>query len=330
MSRNSNPFPRLTIDLGRIRANTERMTKACGERGIEVMGVTKGVCGDVRVGRALVDGGVTTLGDARLDNLTALRETGLGVGLWLLRSPSPNEAAACVEIADGSLQSELETLRLVAAEARRRTTAHRVLLTVDIDTGREGIHPDDIPTMCEEVQALDGLELDGLAIYFDFKCAPSEQRQTLQTFVELAQSSSAPLRIVSGGASNVLELALDGTLPRGVNHLRLGTAPLLGLFTSHGPRPIDGWERDTCVAEAEVIEVKRDRPEALVALGHVDAPMDYLYPITPGIETVRQSSDHTVVRFREPLEVSDTVRFRVGYYAMTRLSASRYTQIVYC
>ena len=105
----------------------------------------------------------------------------------------------------------------------------------------------------------------------------------------------APIR--SGGASNVLQLLIDGTLPEGVNHLRLGTAPLLGLYTSHGPRPVAGWDRDTVVAEAEVIEVKRHRPEALLALGHLDAPMDYLYPTTPGIELLRQSSDHTVIRF---------------------------------
>lgn len=321
-------FPRLTIDLARIRANTERAVAICQKRGVDVMGVTKGVCGDVEVARALVDGGVTRLGDARLENLSKLRDAELDVPLWLLRAPSPREAAACTALADGSLQSDLGTLRAIAHEARRRKALHRVLLMVDLDTGREGFHPDDVPDACSAVEALEGVELDGLGTYCDFKSTSSQMHEILERLSELARTCVVPVRVLSGGASNVLELAVDDTLPLEINQLRLGTAPLLGLFTSHGPRPIKRFERDTFVLEAEVIEAKRDRPEALLALGHVDAPMEYLYPITPGVEVVRQSSDHTLVRSNE-LEVSGTVRFHLGYNALTRVVASGYTGIVY-
>lgn len=322
-------FPRLTIDLARIRANTDRMVTMCASRGVDVMGVTKGVHGDVDVARVLVDGGVAALGDSRLDNLSKLEGANLGVPLWLLRAPSRTQAAACASVADGSLQSDVETLRAVAEQARRRHPPHRVLLMVDLDTGREGLHPEDVPAACRDVESLDGVELDGLGVYFDLTSTPARIRATLETLGELARASAAPLRVVSGGASNVLELVVDGTLPAGVNQLRLGTAPLLGLYTSHGPRPIDGWERDTCVLDAEVIEVKRARSEAILALGHVDAPMDYLYPTVPGIEILRQTSDHTVVRFDEPLTLSSVVRFRLGYNALARLVASGYTSIVH-
>jgi predicted amino acid racemase len=322
-------FPRLTIDLKRIRSNTDHMMEACRATGVDVMGVTKGVCGDVEVARVFVDGGVSALGDARLDHLSPLRMAGLGVPLWLIRSPSPREVPGCVAMADGSLQSDLDVVRLLSEECRRRGSLHRVILMVDTDTGREGMPPSDVPDACREVMALDGLELEGLGLYFDFKSTAVEQEVALDAFVKLAQSIDVPLRVLSGGASNVLELVLDHRLPEPVNHLRLGTAPLLGLFTSHGPRPIEGWERDTFLLEAEVIEVKKTRPEALLALGHADAPMEYLYPTDPGIELVRASSDHMVIRFTEPLKLGDTVRFRLGYYAMNRLVASRYTRIVY-
>ena len=322
-------IPRLTIDLKRIRSNTDRMIEACRGRGVEVMGVTKGVCGDVEVARILVEGGATALGDARLDNLSSLRMGGLGVPLWLLRSPSPRDVPGCVAMADGSLQSDLDVVRLLSEESRRRGSTHRVVVMVDLDTGREGLHPDDVPRACSEVANLDGLELDGLGLYFDFASTAAEQRVAFDSFVSLAQGIDVPLRLLSGGTSNVLELVLDGTLPEQVNHLRLGTAPLLGIFTSHGPREIGGWERDTFLLETEVIEVKKTRPEALLSLGHLDAPMKYLYPTEPGLELVRASSDHMVVRFTEPLAVGDTVRFRLGYSAMNRLIASRYTRIVY-
>ena len=112
-------FPRLTIDLKRIRSNTDRMMEACRRQGVEVMGVTKGVCGDVEVARVFVEGGVAAIGDARLDNLSSLRMAGLGVPLWLIRSPSPREVPSTVAVADGSLQGDLEVVEEVLAHQER-------------------------------------------------------------------------------------------------------------------------------------------------------------------------------------------------------------------
>ncbi len=322
-------YPRVVIDLGLIRKNTALMMEACRESGVEVMGVTKGVAGDPRIARTLVEEGVSSLGDSRLDNLERLVEADLGVPLWLLRAPSPSEAAACVALAGGSLQSDLGTLRMVSDQARRRRVVHHVLLMVDLGTGREGLDPADLPSACREVSAMEGIVLDGLGVYFDFKRTPSSLVRDLEALSELSREAGVPAGIVSGGASNVLELVIDGSLPKAVNHLRLGTAPLLGLFSSHGPRPIDGWARDTVVAEAEIIEVKRPRNEAIASLGHLDAPMAFLFPEAPAIELLRQSNDHTVLRTTQPMEVGERIRFRLGYDAMARLAASPFTRTSY-
>ena len=290
------------------------------------MGVTKGVCGDVEIARVFVESGVTALGDARLENLSTLRGAGLDVPLWLLRAPSPRDVPRLVDIADGSLHSDLGVVGRVASESRQRNTVHQVILMVDLDTGREGFHPEEVCTVCTEIARLDGVEMAGLGLYFDFKSPLAELRETLNTFTELARSAGAAFRFLSGGASNVFELVLDGSLPEAVNHVRLGTAPLLGLFSSHGPRSIDDWERDTFVLEAEVIEVKTSRPEAILALGRLDAPMEHLYPCNPGLAVVRSSSDHLVVRFADALAVGDCVRFRLGYGALSRFMATRHAR----
>ena len=46
-------FPRLTLDLA-------RMVEMFGERGVEVMGMTQRVGGDVEIARVLIDGGRRT------------------------------------------------------------------------------------------------------------------------------------------------------------------------------------------------------------------------------------------------------------------------------
>lgn len=320
-------YPRLTLDLGRLRANAERMLTLCRRNGVDVMGVTKGVAGDLEVARVWVDCGVSSLGDARLDNLAVLDAADLGVPLWLLRAPSAAEASKCVALADGSLQTELATLRLVGDEALRLGTRHHVVLMVDLDTGREGLDPDEVEAVIGELSRLPGLQLDGLGVYFDFKSSTGDTREKLGALANLAGELAVPLPTLSGGASNVLALVADGTLPPAVNQLRLGTAPLLGLYSSHGPQSIPGWERDGALLDVEVIEVKRDGRHAILSMGHLDAPMEYLFPVAAGLELLRQSSDHTVVRSDDPLVVSQRVRFRLAYPALARLTACRYTRV---
>lgn len=319
-------FPRLTINLQKIADNTERMVARCAPLGIEIMGVTKGVCGDPDIARVFVDRGVPTLGDARLDNLERLRTGGLDVPLWLLRSPAPQQAAQCVELASGSVQSEAATIEAVADQAHARGLTHRVLLMLDLDTGREGIAPGRLADIIRLVDRAQGLALEGVGLYFDFKATASEQQKTLDIFYRNIFPYLSRGLIWSGGASNVLHHCLvSDTVPAGVNHLRVGTAPLLGLATSDGPRPIDGWDRDTFLLEAPVIEVKQGSRELLISLGQVDAPIDYLYPVEEGIRLERASSDHLVVSSEREYAPGELVGFRLGYYAMNRLMASPYT-----
>ena len=121
-----------SIDLARIRSNAELMTAVCSARGVDVMGVTKGVGGDVDVARALVAGGVTSLGDARLENLRALQKRGA-------RSPPVAHPGAEPErrgqraspSPNGSFHSELQTLR-----ARRRRSAPAIAHAPHLAHGR--------------------------------------------------------------------------------------------------------------------------------------------------------------------------------------------------
>lgn len=324
-------YPRLIVDLTRLRNNVARTLDACSP-GIEVMGVTKGVSGDVTIAETFVQGGIGSLGDARLLNLDRLRRAGLGVPLWLIRAPGPSEIAEAVGIADGSLNADPSVLELLGDEAMRQGKEHRVLVMVDLDTGREGLAPGDLPSACEMASRRDGLRFEGVGVYFDFRSDPRSLASKLEELVGIVARLGVAVSTVSGGASNVMESVLAGTVPSGVNHLRLGTAPLLGLSTSHGPRELPGWDRGAFRLEAEVIEVKKQRREALLSLGHLEAPAEYLFPTDEGIVPLRASSDHTVIDFRKSdrgLMVGDVLAFHLGYTAMSRAMLSPHTRVVY-
>ena len=83
----------LTIDLEKITHNARKTLAICRPFGLDVVGVTKGVCGSPAVARAMIAGGIKTLGDSRLDNIARMRDAGIDIPLALLRSPAPSEVS---------------------------------------------------------------------------------------------------------------------------------------------------------------------------------------------------------------------------------------------
>jgi predicted amino acid racemase len=66
-------YPKLLIDLASIRANVQNIVSRAGQYGVEIMGVTKGVCADIHIVRAFVEGGIKIFGDSRLKNISKMR-----------------------------------------------------------------------------------------------------------------------------------------------------------------------------------------------------------------------------------------------------------------
>jgi predicted amino acid racemase len=116
-----------------------------------------------------------------------------------------------------------------------------------------------------------------------------------------------------------------------VNQLRIGTAVLLGISSSIGPRRIQGFHHDTFVLEAELIELKKgDKLLGMLSLGQLDTAQEFLFPVSPGVTIVRASSDHTLVDVTEmdpKPRVGDTLAFQLGYYSLMRLMASPYVRL---
>jgi predicted amino acid racemase len=204
---------------------------------------------------------------------------------------------------------------------------------VDLHTGREGLPPDHIPAACRKLQSLAGIQLKGIGVYFHLATGSDAHLQGLQAFISLAEQIETemrkPLALLSGGSSNIFRTFFaDGHPNPGVNHLRIGTAILLGFSSSLNPVTLNGFERDTFILEAEVIEVKAQKPgEAILALGRVDTDPQFLFPMNNGVTVREASSDHLMVRMDPPCKVGDRVSFRLGYPALCRLMVSPYAQM---
>ena len=348
-------YPVIEINLDVIRGNAAALTALCGTRGIAVAGVVKCTCGSPAVASAMLAGGVIQIADSRLENLERLRNNGINSELLLLRSPMKSQITHTVKIVDISLNSELEIIELLSAEAVRQRKQHDIILMIDLGDRREGVMPGEVVAAAGAIIRMPGVRLAGigtnLTCFGGILPSPENMRQLAELATEIETVYAIKLRWISGGNSSSLKMIIDGTMPAKINHVRLGESILLGRETAYGEL-LPGTEPDAFCLKAEIIEsaVKPSQPEGIAGLdafGHVpvtsgdnhyrrrvlmgigreDTVLEGLLPCLPGIKVLGGSSDHLIVDVEEAgraFEAGDIIAFNLTYPALLGCMTSSY------
>ena len=102
-------YPRLVINLEKIRQNVRAMRALTSKAGLEMGIVTKSFTADRKIVETVVDEGVDFLADARIANIKSYAD--LPVKKLLLRIVQDCEIEEVIKYADISLNSEIETIR---------------------------------------------------------------------------------------------------------------------------------------------------------------------------------------------------------------------------
>jgi len=348
--------PYVAIDLDKIEHNARAIVGLCGRHGIEVTGVTKGTCGYPEVAKAMLRGGVSSIGESRLRNIHRLKAAGVRANFMLLRIPEPSALEDVVDSVDVSLNSELSVLAGLSEAARRRGRIHEVIVMVDLGDLREGVWPDDVVPFVGEALRLRGIRLLGLGASLTCFSGVVPSEDNMNRLVDLAseveKTFGAPIDRISGGSSSTLELIASGRMPRRINHVRVGEAILLGRETIHR-RPWPGTAQDAFLLHAQVLELK-DKPSlpigersedafgkvpavenrgkvcrAILNLGRADIDVEGLTPVDPGLEILGASSDYLVVdvtRADRRVRVGDEFAFALNYGALLAAMISPYVE----
>ncbi len=351
-------YPRVEIDLAKLRHNVQYLSQYCERRGIAVAAVTKVTAAYPEIARVIYDGGVCQLADSRLENLKRLRFMFPDAELVLLRLPMLSQADEVVQTVDISLASELETLRALNEAARKADTEHGILLMIDLGDLREGAWPDEAVDLARAFKDFPYLNLEGvgtnLACYGGVIPNHEKMAQLVSIKEQIEEVLATNLRWVSGGNSANWKLLESGEMPKGINHLRIGEALLLGRETVNRT-PIDSMHQDVFTLCAEVIELKtkpsapigqvgqdafgktptfHDRGKhrrAILAVGRQDVVPEGLNPEIPGMQILGASSDHLILDVEDtgPISLGDTIRFKIhGYSALLALFTSGYVDKV--
>ncbi len=354
-------YPQVEINLGTIRENTRKIVKLAGAQGIEIAAVTKGVCADMRIVKAMVEGGATLLADSRIQNIAKMKKAGIKVPFMLIRAPMHSEVEEVVKYVDYSVNTEITTLRKLDFYARKHGTIHKAIIMVDVGDRREGVMPDTLPLLLKKVKNLQGVEIAGIGTHvgcFGGVLPTVENHTLLVKYADIAERILGhKIDIVSTGGSVALKLIEEHRMPEGITQLRTGEAILLGTDTTGG-RTIPWLRQDAFTLRAEVIEVQRKpslpsgprgrdatgklvefenrgiRKRAVIAIGLQDVEIKGLMPQDEKIEILGGSSDHIIADVEDAnISVGDVVELRPyqpsQYMAMLRFMTSPYVEKKY-
>lgn len=316
-------YPCLKIYLDKIFHNSSIVRKRYSEFGISVVGVTKCVLGDTGIAEAMKNSGIEILGDGRLKNLEGLRNFyGRNQTLMMIRSPMPDEVERLVEVCDISLNTRLETIKLINDACRRKKIKHRVIVMIETDDDREGLLPENVTDFCVKlVKNYKSIELYGLGT--NARCitksgpSPESFRVLVALHKKVKEATGADIPVVSCGNSSSWNLLKKNMIPEGINQVRVGEAILMGQETVNY-RPIKGAFTDTFILEAQIIEVKKKNDRAykiIVALGLQDARSENILCCEPGLHIIAQSSDHTILGIKEngpPVDKNGFLKLKSG------------------
>lgn len=347
----------ILISRKKLKHNFDILNQLFKENGIKWGIVTKLLCGNALFLREVIDLGIKEMLDSRISNLRTIKRVDPTTRTVYIKPPPRRSIRSVVKYADCSLNSDLETLKLISKEAIRQGKVHEVIIMIEMGELREGVLGDDLVDFYEKVFELPGIEIIGFGTNLNclYGVMPSRDKLIqLSLYKQIVEMKfSQKIRFISGGTSVTIPMLFKKQVPPGVNHFRVGETLYFGanLFTG---KTIKGMRDDVITFQAEIIELIEkpvvpdgtlaENPSgdifevkpgdygktsyrALLDVGLLDISPDYLIPADKNINLVGASSDMLVIDLgKNPrkYKVGDFMKFKLKYMGALGLFSSDY------
>ncbi|WP_026968705.1 alanine racemase [Algoriphagus terrigena] len=349
----------LTLNREKLQTNFLRMKGLFDEHNVSWGVVSKMLCGNKLFLQELISLGITEVHDSRISNLAMVKRLNRDVQTVYIKPVSKKNVAKMVEFADVSLNSELETIRMISEEAVYQDKKHKIIIMVETGDLREGVMGERLVDFYAEVFQLPNIEVIGLGT--NLNCLngvmPSTdkliQLSLYKQIIELKFGREIPW--LSAGTSVTIPLMLSHQLPIGINHFRVGETLYFGVDLVK-EETIEGMHGDVLELHAEIIELQ-EKPllptgvlgsnprgevteideslygktsfRGILDIGLLDVSPQYLLPIDPEIEILGASSDMLIVNLgtnQQGHKVGETLSFRLKYMGALSLLNSNYIE----
>lgn len=154
------------VDLEAIRNNVRRMKALTNTRVMAVVKANAYGHGLEAVARAAQEAGADWLGVARASEGVILRSTGISLPILVLGYTPPEAGEAAIGRDLSLTVFDSDTAQAYADTARKLNRRARLHIKIDSGMGRLGVPPSEAPQFVRAVQALDGVEVEGVFTHF--------------------------------------------------------------------------------------------------------------------------------------------------------------------
>ncbi|MVX35912.1 alanine racemase [Myroides sp. LoEW2-1] len=349
----------ITLDKNKLKHNFEQLDQLFENNNIQWAVVGKLLCGNEIFLREVLSLDIKQICDSRVSNLKAIKAINDQVETIYIK-PAPNGSIdEIVEFADISFNTELETIKLLSQEAVKQNKHHKVVIMVELGELREGVLREDLIDFYQQVFNLPNIQIIGLGANLTcmYGILPNNDKLIQITLykevLELRFNKTIPY--ISGGASVTIPLIMNSSIPKAINHFRIGESLFMGTNAYDGSC-YENLKQNVFKLHTEIIELheKPMMPEgevglnmtgekvsfnpewedstnyrAIIDLGLLDIDIEHITPLWPDIEIVGASSDMIVIDLGQnpkKLKVGDTIPFHMDYMGILRIMNSDYVE----
>ncbi len=331
-------YPRIYINLEKIKNNARLMSGRCADLGISVVAVTKSILGNLKIAETLLESGISMFADSRLDNLVKLRKKFRKDQLMQLRTPMLSETDKMVETCGMSMSTNFRSVEKMEKYCKKIKKEHKIIIMLDIDDEREGLLPGEVLPFCRKIKEnCRFVKIYGLGTNARCISEKEPERSSLFALVNvkniIKRELGIDINILSGGNSSLWNLIDENKIPKEINQARIGEAIFIGNETINYSA-IEGAYQDCFILEAEVIEVKKDKRKAILGLGLQDINMKDMSPVDKNIKIISQSSDHSIVGIEKKGErimfsIGDKISFNIKYFGLLSCMTSPFVKKIF-
>lgn len=310
---------------------------------------------------------IDSVGDSRLTSLKNLKEVNAAMRTIYIKPPAKIYADDIVKYADISLNSSFTTIMALNRAAKKVNKIHHVIIMVELGELREGINRTELMSFYEKVFELSNIEIIGIGSNLGcmYGIEPTyDKLLQLSLYKELISAKfNKNLKYVSGGTSITLPLVENNTIPKEINHFRIGEAVFFGVSPLDNKQfrnlAVDAFEFTANIIE---LDEKKIIPDGIISganIGHsaefnkedlsgtsIKAILDFglldvdqkdLKFIDKTLEFVGITSDMLVIDLgenrnkqgKQKYKIGDKISFKPSYMAVARLLNSKFIEKIY-
>jgi|TARA_B110000211_G_scaffold65996_1_gene76074 predicted amino acid racemase len=305
---------------------------------------------------------IDSVGDSRLTSLKNLKEVNPGMRTIYIKPPAKMYADEIIKYADISLNSSFTTIIALNNSAKKLNKIHQIIIMVELGELREGIKRTELISFYEKVFKLSNIDIIGIGSNLGcmYGVEPSyDKLLQLSLYKELISAKfNKNLKYVSGGTSITLPLIENNSVPKDINHFRIGEAIFFGVSPLDNKQfkelSIDAFEFTANIIE---LEEKKIIPDGIISDGNIGHSADFdmqditvtttkaildfglldvdqkdIEFIDESLQYVGITSDMLVIDIgknktkegRQKYKIGDKIRFKPNYMAVARLLNSKF------